>query len=321
MTLNIDDINNSLNYIREENPNYPNEVSDRLKANEFNLSCRKIENQLNVLYEKIRLLQDLDSFVTEYAQLKIKEAEDKLKNNLKIIEDAADLYQDTDAVALLVPMQCDDGIIRDRDGAVIPQMDFTGDTLDLDANHVSTAGIASISRDSNVSCYNCSYDNLRNGQTGVSCYYVTDMSVKEVSETVTVNFTNATPVNHILIAPVGAEVSNIQGILPNHVEVPINSQDGYFAEKELIGIKFTLSTSQYKNVAHGLDNSAYDETREFGIYPGTQTQMNDRQTIKNIEKSISEANKTYIIDAMDSVYNTWDKFNKSILNKNINLKE
>lgn len=315
MLLNFDDINNSIKFLTKENKEYPTEVAETMNTQQFNSSCKKIESQLNLLYEKIRVLQDLDSFINDYTKTKIKEAAKKLKSNLKIIEDTVDLYQDTNSVAVLVPMHSDDTVIRDRDGSIVAKMQEDNETLSMDSKNISSVAISSITREANAACYNSTYDNLISGSPGISCYYTNSSDVDNIREVVTVSFTEAITANHIEIAPVNAEIEDVYGILPNHIEIKLSAKNGYFANTNIIGIKIVLIAKNYTNVNQRLDNQSYDKTKTFGTYKNIQTRIDGRQTIKALEKTTAAANKAYIIDTMNPKYNTWNNFLQKISDK------
>ena len=320
MIKNIDDINAALDYVREENENFPKDFADKMDADSYNLACRQIEYQLNVLYEKIRLLQDIDEFARSYAEMKIAEKEEKLRDSLKIIEDVADLYHDGDSIAMMVPMQSDGGIVRDRDGAIIPSMQQINGKLVMDTNAIGEAAIAYVSNSAPVPCYNSSYANLVNGKHGMSTYMVTDDLKDGLVETISVDFARTSSVNYVSVAPVNAEITNVRGIRPNHMEVPLDIQCGYFAPQEFIGIKFDLVSKNYELATFYTDALAYDTSSEF-FYSGVNTHADNNQTIKQMEESMSASERKYLADTMGTIYSAWDKFNRDVRNRNIKIEE
>lgn len=321
MINSIEDVNAALDYVREENENFPQDFTDKMDADSYNLACQQIEYQLNVLYEKIRLIQDIDEFARNYAELKITEKEQKLRDSLKIIEDVADLYHDDSAVALMVPMQDDGGVIRDRDGSVLPRMQFSDGKLIMDTNVMGKATIAYVNNSSDSACYNSSYSNLVKGKPGASTYIITDNLDDGVVETISVDFTKTTPVNYLSIKPVNAIVKNVRGVLANHVETPLNVSNGYFTPQELAGIKFDLVCRTYEQASFYTDTLSYDTSSSFGFYSDVETHMDNGQTIKQMEKSMLESERKYLVDTMDAVYNTWAKFNQCVRNRNIKIAE
>jgi hypothetical protein len=318
---NIDDINAALDYIREENQNFPKDFGDKMDADSYNLACQQIEYQLNVLYEKIRLIQDVDEFARTYAELKISEKEQKLRDNLKIIEDVVDLYHDDSAIAVMVPIQDDGSVIHDRDGSVIPKMQISDGKLVMDTNVMGKATIAYINNSSESTCYNSSYVNLVEGRQGTSTYLITDNLEEGVVETISIDFTRATPVNYLSIKPVNAIVRNVRGILTNHVELPLGVSDGYFAPQELIGIKFDLVCKDFEQTSFYTDAVSYDTSETFGFYPDINTHMDNGETIKQMEKSILDSERKYLASIMNVVYSSREEFNQSVRNKNVKIAE
>ena len=83
----------------------PIEISDIMSSNELNTSFNYIEQELNNLYDSIRMLEQLGNYTKEYVTQQIETKENQFKEYLKTIEDVADLYQDTNSVSYLILAQ------------------------------------------------------------------------------------------------------------------------------------------------------------------------------------------------------------------------
>ena len=321
MITHVDDANEVLAFIKEANENYPESLSEVMNADDYNTACQMIEYQLDILYEKIRLIQDIDEFVRYYAETKIAEKENKLRENLKIIEDAADLYHDNNSVAIMVPLVSDGSAVRDRDGAVIPDMKTMDSSLSMDTNAIGEAAIASVSNNANVPCYSNNYADIVKGTGGSAVYLTKEHLENGVVDTITVEFAAATSVNFVQINAVNAKVENLRGILPNHAETALNTTNGYFQETELIGVRFDLTSATYEETSYYTDGLAYDSSSSFGFYPDINDHEDSGQTIRQMEKSITNSNNKYLVSALDTLCNSWSKFNQSVRTRNIKIAE
>ena len=321
MINNIEDVNAALDYVREENKNFPQDFTDKMDADSYNLACQQIEYQLNVLYEKIRLIQDIDEFARKYAELKIEEKENKLRDSMKIIEDAVDLYHDDSSVAVMVPMQDDGSIIRDRDGSVITKMQVKQAGLVMDTNLLNTPTIAYVSSSSTIPCYNSSYENLLRQKPGMATYITSENLKNGLTETVTIDFVQSASVNYLSIESVNAEIKNVRGTLANHAEVPLEVANGYFTPQELIGIKFDLVCKDYVSASYYTDALSYNTSDGLAFYSNLNVHLDDGQTIKQMEKSLLDSEKRYLSTAMNAVYGSWDKYNQDARNRNIKIAE
>lgn len=117
---NISDV---ISELAKERTLVPIEISDIMSSNELNTSFNYIEQELNNLYDSIRMLEQLGNYTKEYVTQQIETKENQFKEYLKTIEDVADLYQDTNSVSYLIQFLASKDTIRDRDGSIIPQMD------------------------------------------------------------------------------------------------------------------------------------------------------------------------------------------------------
>ena len=68
----------AIDTIETENTKYPSRVTELMDADGFNDSCDTIEEQIKVLYEKIRLLEDGDDYYYIYVEEKIKGYKEEL---------------------------------------------------------------------------------------------------------------------------------------------------------------------------------------------------------------------------------------------------
>jgi hypothetical protein len=316
MIASIDDAQEALAYIQTENPNLPKEITERMDANSFNASLYAIENQLDILYEKIRLIEDLDDFVRRYVKAKIKEKESRLRDSLKIIEDVSDLYTDTSSVSILVPLVRDESTIYDRDGSIVPPMAVVNGSLTMNTSAASEAKISSITRQSSSPCYASSYDNLLKGESGSSLYYDKNRDSNNLTENITVDFYEPSDINYVEVIPVNCVVSDLKGILPDQTEISL--ENGYFPQQKLSGLKFTLSSSNYVNTTINANDNSFDTTAVFGNEL-PQTRWIDKQLIKDIERSMEDADKKYNVSILENIYDSYAAFNDQAARKNIKV--
>lgn len=98
-----EDLNTAIEFVTTENVTYPSLIEDRLSSVQFNNSMQNIESQLNELYEKTRLLEDIRDYCKQYILSIIQMKEQDFKEKLKIIEDVADQFRDKDSISYTVP--------------------------------------------------------------------------------------------------------------------------------------------------------------------------------------------------------------------------
>ena len=168
-----EDLNTAIEFVTTENVTYPSLIEDRLSSVQFNNSMQNMESQLNELYEKTRLLEDIRDYCKQYILSIIQMKEQDFKEKLKIIEDVADQFRDKDSISYTVPFQYCSDIITDRDGTMINKMNIINGSLGQSYTLIDTAKISNISYTTNAQCYNNNYNDILNGLSGCS-YYILD---------------------------------------------------------------------------------------------------------------------------------------------------
>ena len=318
MITNIDDINKALENIRTENTIYPLAMSDKMDATAYNIAFNRIERQLNQLYEKIRLVEDIDNFCREYILREIELKEEKLRESLKIAEDVSDLYQKKDSISILVPFVGTNEIIKDRDGSPVCSMSIKNKKLEVNNDVMSEEIFSSITFTSNSSCYNNSYHNLLDGRSGSSFYSVKEPLPEGIKETVTMNLASSSECNYLSIQPVNCEVSNVRILDKNRVPRVVSS-NGYFPRMEIVGIVFDVIAKNFTREAKYGDTIGYDNSGAFGMLDTAYTRWQNEQIVKQMEISQAEADKKYMISELETKCDTWNKINANMKRRNILL--
>ena len=316
MIANIEDINSALSTIRTENNIYPMAVTDKMDSASFNASCECIEQQLNGLYEKIRLIEDMDNFCREYVLQKILEKEEKLRESLKITEDAVDLYLNKDSISVLVPFTSTSDAIRDRDGSTIGKMKVKNKKLEAVSDVMADAPISNVIYTSNASCYNNSYQNLVNGEPGTSYYSIPEPPLAGVQEDVTVYLTRPTECNYVSIHPVNCNITNVRILDESKNETVINP-NGYFKKTTILGITFKLRAKNCVREAKLVSVDGYSNYGAFGMTDLAYDRWQNEQTIKRMEISQEEMDRKYIISSLETKCDTWERINKKARRRNI----
>ena len=99
-----------------------------MRAAAFNAAFQNIEDQINFLYEKTRLLEDIRDYIRHFVERTIEERRAKIIDNLKAIEMIYDEIDNPDCIVdPVVPQQ--EQAVQDRDGSILPMFDFINETL------------------------------------------------------------------------------------------------------------------------------------------------------------------------------------------------
>lgn len=238
---NISDI---INELSEEKILIPIKLSETMLSDEANMTFEYIETELNTIYDKIRLLEQLHDYTEVFVKEQIDKKENQFKEYLKTIEDVSDLYQDNNSVSYLIQFLASKDTIRDRDGSIIQQMDINNHLLEMPGTILAKANLNNIIHKSDIDCYNNTYNNLLKEKPGVSIYFADNPFVGGILEQVQTTISNPQIYNYI-----GLDITNAQLLDPTIVHEsssePINIINGYINPTIVSGFNFNLNCVNY----------------------------------------------------------------------------
>ena len=279
--ININDI---INELSEERELLPIEFSDTMSSEETNVSFDYIESELNSLYNKIRLLEQLHNYTELYVKQQIEQKENQFKEYLKTIEDVSDLYQDTNSVSYLVQFLASKDTIRDRDGSIIKQMNIVNSSLEVSGNILAKASLNNIIHSSDINCYNNNYNNLLKEKSGTSLYFSDNPIIGGILENIQITISNPQNFNYINIVPINATINNPKTIYES-TENNIDLSHSYISPTLMNGLNFSLNCTDY-NIGKKVDtiNS-----------PNTSIPTEERTNISGNTNKIKEVKNNEIL--------------------------
>ena len=309
-----EDLNAAIKFVTTENTTYPSLIEDRLSSTQFNNSMQNIENQLNELYEKIRLLEDIRDYCRQYILSIIQMKEQSFKEKLKIIEDVADQFRDKESISYAVPFQYCSDVIADRDGTIINKMNIINGSLGQSYTLIDAAKISNISYTTNAQCYNNNYNDILDGLSGRSYYILDDPIYGGIVENCTVMFDKSYDCNLFNIDVSNTQIENVKLITDKDIEIPINANDATTLNT-IKGLKFDLVSKDYqiKNIEE--TNNIIDS------YTKLSSNNYERNNLDIITKNMII--QAELIDNFDNVseysneYYRWKNNLNNVTNKNI----
>ena len=309
-----ENLNAAIKFVTTENTTYPSLIDDRLLSTQFNSSMQNIESQLNELYEKIRLLEDIRDYCKQYVLSIIRTKEQNFKEKLKIIEDVADQFRDKDSISYTVPFQYCSDIITDRDGTVINKMNVVNSSLGQSYTLIDVAKISNISYTTNGQCYNNSYSDILNGLSGRSYYILDNPIYGGVIENCTVMFDKNYYCNLFNIEVSNTQIENIELITDKDNTISINANDTTTINI-IKGLKFNLVSKNYqiKNIE--------EINKTIDSYTKLSSNKYERNNLDTVTKNM--VIQTELIDNSNNIseysneYYEWIKNSNNIMNKNI----
>ena len=291
---NISDI---INELSEEKILIPIKLSETMLSNEANMTFEYIETELNTIYDKIRLLEQLHDYTEVFVKEQIDKKENQFKEYLKTIEDVSDLYQDNNSVSYLIQFLASKDTIRDRDGSIIQQMDINNHLLEMPGTILAKANLNNIIHKSDIDCYNNTYNNLLKEKPGISIYFADNPFVGGVLEQVQTTISNPQTYNYI-----GLDITNAQLLDPTIVHEsssePINIINGYINPTIVSGFNFNLNCINY-NIGKKANTINSPKTNipinDMSIPSGTTTKEKEIETnITHKEEQVQDVKEKHV---------------------------
>lgn len=291
---NISDI---INELSEEKILIPIKLSETMLSDEANITFEYIETELNTIYDKIRLLEQLHNYTEVFVKEQIEKKENQFKEYLKTIEDVSDLYQDNNSISYLIQFLASKDTIRDRDGSIIQQMDINNHLLEMPGTILAKANLNNIIHKSDIDCYNNTYNNLLKENPGVSIYFADNPFVGGVLEQVQTTISNPQTYNYIRL-----DITNAQLLDPTIVHEsssePINIINGYINPTIVSGFNFNLNCVNY-NIGKKANTINSPKTNipinDMSIPSGTTTKEKEIETnITHKEEQVQDVKEKHV---------------------------
>lgn len=122
------DFDSALAYVSEDIDYVNAKISGDMNSASFNRIFLDIEEKINVLYEKIRLLEDIRDYTKLFVVRVVQERRTKIMENLKTIETLTDETKNKGSIAYAVIPE-EKEVIYDRDGSIVSPFENLNGTL------------------------------------------------------------------------------------------------------------------------------------------------------------------------------------------------
>lgn len=269
--MSTDYVDNSakiLEILSSTDGDYPSAMGEGLSSSEYNSNMSIIELRLNVLYQKIKYVQELTEYIKSYIESEIKSKNEEFKEKLKIISEVTDVYRDQNSIAQMVYFtHCSEQII-DRDGKTVKAMDISDKKLVPPGNTVSTLRVKSIVSTSTAMKYSSTYNNLKNGESGGAVYLSENIINGGLDENITIQFENGATANYIDIPVINGDIVKYEVTYANNSKKEITPVDKYIEAVDIKEIAIQINSKNYQEIAQ------VNSTEKRG---GIFDQINDEQ--------------------------------------------
>lgn len=244
----VDNSDNILKILGYTEGDYPSGMGEGLSSSEYNSNMSIIELRLNVLYQKIKYMQELVDYTKNYVISEIKNRNEEFKEKLKIISEVTDIYRDQSSVAQIVYLtQCSEQI-TDRDGSVVKPMVISDKKLVPPGNTVSSLRINSIVNNSSAIKYSSNYENLKNGEAGSAIYLSDNIMAGGLDENVNIQFDEGSSINYIDIPVINGDIATYEITYTNDSKKEITPLDKYIEAADIKEILIKIKSRNYTEI-------------------------------------------------------------------------
>ena len=244
----VDNSDNILEILGYTEGDYPSGMGEELNSSEYNNNMSIIELRLNVLYQKIKYMQELVDYTKNYVISEIKNRNEEFKEKLKIISEVTDIYRDQSSVAQIVYLtQCSEQI-TDRDGSIVKPMAISDKKLVPPGNTVSSLRINSVVNNSSAIKYSSNYENLKNGEAGSAIYLSDNIMAGGLDENVNIQFDEGSSINYIDIPVINGDIATYEITYTNDSKKEITPLDKYIEAADIKEILIKIKSRNYTEI-------------------------------------------------------------------------
>lgn len=245
------DLNSNLDYVLNKSLENTIGTDFRLQdkilnSKDFNVTFKYIEDSLNFLYEKNRILQDIITYTETFLQNEITSNISKCKKLLQSIEKDCDLIKDKTFIKISVPFDFDLRTISDRNNMILPTAELCNNSLTMNKKNSTTYTIDNISVKNGNNCLFSNakrYFTLNNYR---SLYAANDICSKSISEVITLQFKSPIKINRIHVNTSNCNITNVEVSCNNKNKQSIDIKSLELFEQIIIDeINITISTKNY----------------------------------------------------------------------------
>lgn len=317
MFISMNDFNSAIEELTIEPEFITTELGEKLQSEQYNEIFKAIEQELTLLYERMRLLEDVKNYCREYLITEIQEKKELFEERLKIIEQAADAFQDNICTAYSVKLKSDITDIKDRNDDSIPSMIYKKGKLFNFTQESNIALVGNVKKKFDNSCYNSSEENLIDGKPCRSFYILNEPVKKGVTETYEIIFKNTFLGNYLELDTVNCEVENLKLVLSNGETIKIDEpRIKKFDETEIDGVTFSLTCKNF------YVDSTLNKNRDYDAFSKVDSNPYERTTSELvIHDIVAESDKRTVQRQQNDLIRDYSTWKISVENaKQLNLK-
>lgn len=220
------------------------EQENTLDSNKFNISFKYIEDSLNYLYEKARVLQDIINYSNEHFLSEINNSIQDCKELYSQIQDDKDLVKNNTYIKY--PVSLSNLQTTDRDNSSLNSIINYNSSLTNSDNIIYKYNITNVSILDNINRIYSATNTLLTANYFRSMYCFDKIQSSYIYETININFDKSIKLNKINYTLSNCLIDKIKLVLEdNSIEYLNINQLNLFETKNVKSIEIILKTSNY----------------------------------------------------------------------------
>lgn len=230
--------------------------TDYFNSQDYNYTLYNIENNLNILYEKSRVLQDVIKYTREYIKQNVYSITDECRSILDAIEDNVDSLKQNNYININVPFLQSTGAYVDRDGKKLEKNAVYDAAITLSGNEKEKLKIKTISQKNNFKPYKENITNLIQDKEYRSFYMLDAPVTNGLKEQITVEFETENIINQLNIVSSNCKISDMKYIDATGTTDYISEHSNVIqSPRKTKSIEFITTTDSYKKIVYYIDQA------------------------------------------------------------------
>lgn len=259
MIANDSDLQNYLSELQTTVIMNPVDLSERMNASEMNATEQDIYNLLNILYTRVRILEDIKDYMRTHILSEIANKKKDFQKVISEIEKNTDTYTTDKKKGVVIPYTWSHDTVTDRDGTELSPLIYNDTRIYPQGYTAYHTNISTINHNS----MDIPFDLKKNEQSGY--YEVRYLKDKPdvVDDAVTILFKEPRVINYVECHVYNADVSASYLTETNDtIDIPLNQ---YIEPITAYGLTLELVSDVYEEISQNVDKkeTAVDSFSKF----------------------------------------------------------
>ena len=259
---------------------------NNLNSDKINMTFKLFEKEINKLYEKTRILQEVLHYSEEFLKDNIYQYSDECRTIVKSIETSRDSIMNPNYISHEISLVEGSGIYTDRNGAALTHTNNKNNSINLSETTSSIIPIKDITRDNINTPYYSNEKDLLN-QIHYRSFYIFDKPQKQgLKETLTLLLSSPMTINYLDIKTSNCDIFAINFITENgSIETISPYHNNILVNKKVMKIQLVIDVNNYAKSLYYIDKERIDNN----FWNKANTQL-----LNSLSQTNQSTNSSYI---------------------------